>query len=72
MSAHQSENLALTEKNMAFARAVFLDTNSKKSQAEHYKEVFGSGAKGHSLICMASRLWNAPAIKEYVDGMRAV
>lgn len=70
MSAHQSGTLGLTEKNMAFARAVFLDYSGKKSRAEHYQDVFGGSANATSLCNMASRLWREPAIVAYVEMLR--
>lgn len=70
-SAHCSPKLARTEKNCAFIRAVVLDVNSKKSQAEHYKDVFSGDASLESYRQMASRLWRSPVMQAYAEELRA-
>lgn len=71
MSRHSDPDLAKTEKNMAFVRAVILDMHGDKAKADHYKEIFGSKAERLGLVCMASRLWNSPAMKKYAAEVRA-
>ncbi len=71
MSAHTKDDLARTEKNCAFMRAVILDVNNEKSQADHYHDVFGGSASRRGLTVMASRLWCSPAMQAYADELRA-
>lgn len=71
MSAHTKDDLARTEKNCAFMRAVILDVDNTKSQADHYRDVFGGSASRRGLTVMASRLWCSPAMQAYADELRA-
>lgn len=71
MSAHTKDDLARTEKNCAFMRAVILDVNNEKSQADHYQDVFGGSASRRGLTVMASRLWCSPAMQAYAEELRA-
>lgn len=70
MSAHSNPELKRTEKNCAFIRAVILDVNNEKSQADHYQDVFGGKASRHGYRCMASRLWCSPAMQAYAEELR--
>jgi phage terminase small subunit len=58
-----------SEKNCAFIRACIVDTATPRN--DHYRAIFGCKATNGTVSNMASRTWNAPAMKEYAEELRA-
>lgn len=58
-----------SEKNCAFIRACIVDTSTPRN--DHYRAIFGCKATNGTVSNMACRAWNAPAMKEYAEEVRA-
>ena len=58
-----------SEKNCAFIRACIVDTATPRN--DHYRAIFGCKATNGTVSNMACRAWNAPAMKEYAEEVRA-